>query len=365
MVTLLHFVVADPLFGQDKAITPRPISHDILTEKESGEVEAAIDRGLDFLSHQQRRDGAFQSNRDNDPGISSLCVLAYLSRGHLPGQGPYGEKLNRSVEFLLSNQSPSGMFSLSSNSYHSPYSHGITSLVVSEIYGMCPLENEVRLRSAIEKALEFTSRRYSQPKLFQDDQGSWRYLRRHRQSDGDLSVTSWHVMFLRSAKNQGFDVDVKLIDEALAYMRRLYEPRRNTFRYEIHADDPQNNYARGMAGAGVLSLSLSGDHYSEMARNASAYILARPFDQYERPINGEEYPGYGAFYCSQAMFHMGGEYWNQFYPRLVKTLLKAQRSDGSWILKQGLDVQYGSAYMTAITILALTPPYQMLPIFQR
>lgn len=95
------------------------------------------------------------------------------------------------------------------------------------------------------------------------------------------------------------------------------------------------------------------------------YILKQPFDQYERPERGEEYPCYSAFYCSQGMFHMGGEYWAQYYPRLVKTLLKAQRADGSWLMKQGNDVEYGAAYMTSLTVLALTPPYQMLPIFQR
>ena len=62
---------------------------------------------------------------------------------------------------------------------------------------------------------------------------------------------------------------------------------------------------------------------------------------------------------------MGGEYWDEFYPQLVRTLLKAQRPDGSWFMKQGNDVRYGTAYMTALTVLALTPPYQMLPIFQR
>jgi hypothetical protein len=120
-----------------------------------------------------------------------------------------------------------------------------------------------------------------------------------------------------------------------------------------------------MAGAGLLSLSLAGEHHSDFAKNAANYILKQPFDQFGRPNRGEEYPCYGAFYCSHAMFQMGGEYWKKFYPQLVKSVLKAQRADGSWMMQQGMDVQYGLSYTTALTILALTPPYQMLPIFQR
>ena len=349
----------------DASIGPRTISQKILTETEWQEVEAAVDRGLAFLIHQQRSDGSFQAIAENDPGISGLCVLALMSRGHIPRQGPYGNQLDHAVNFLLDSQQSDGLFSRQRQSFHSPYNHGICSLVIAELYGMCGVDQESRFRGAIEKALEFTSRRYSQPKLFPDDEGSWRYLKRHGDSDGDLSVTSWSVMFLRSAKNSGFEVDTKLIDDALAYMKRNYDPRRKTFRYQIHTNSEGTNYPRGMAGAGALSLSLSGEHHSELAQNAAKHILKLPFDQYSHPAVGEKYPCYGAFYCSQGMFHMAGEYWSEYYPRLVKTLLRAQRSDGSWVMHQGEEARYGQSYVTALTVLALTPPYQMLPIFQR
>ncbi len=369
LVGVSALVMTSSARGQEqidkRSSTPRTNSRDILTEQEWQEVESAIDKGLVFLSRQQRPDGGFHPDSNNEPGISGLCLMAFLSRGHLPKRGPHGEKLAKSVEYLLDSQQPDGLISRQRQPYHAPYNHGIASLVISELYGMSQPAEEVRIRQAIERALVFTSYRYSQPKNFPDDEGSWRYLRRHHSSDGDLSVTSWNVMFLRSAKNSGFQVDVSLIDDALGYMKRLYDPQFKTFRYEIHPDDAQYNHPRGMAGAGALSLSLSGEHHSELAQNAARYILKRPFDQFDRPVAGEEYPCYAAFYCSQGMFHLGGEYWSEYYPRLVKTLLKAQRADGSWMMKQGLDVRYGASYMTALTILALTPPYQMLPIFQR
>ena len=272
-------------FGQETVVkkrnTPkREISIDILSKNDWREVEKSIDDGIAFLMRQQRPDGSFQPIAENEPGISGLCVMALLSRGHLPGEGPYGEKLTKAINYILSCQQHDGLIARERQPYHSPYSHGISGLVLSEIYGMSRPASETRFREVIEKAIVFTSHRYSQPKTFPEDEGSWRYLRRHRQTgDGDMSVTSWQVMFLRSAKNSGFQVDTRLIDEALAYMKRTYDPVRKTFRYEIHTDEPPFNYPRGMAGAGVLSMSLSGEHFSTQAMDAADYVLKRPYDQ--------------------------------------------------------------------------------------
>lgn len=337
----------------------------VLTDVEWTAVKNSIERGLDWLIHKQHPNGSFNQNLRDEPGITGLCVLAFLSSGHLPGEGPEGKKLAKTVEYLLESQQPDGLIARQRHAYHSAYSHGIGALAVAELYGMAPFADEVRHRQVIERAMEFTGKRYSQPKAHPDDEGGWRYLRRHAVSDSDLSLTSWNLMFLRSCKNTGFDVDDALITDAVAYMERLYDRQRKTFRYEIHTDSPMFNHPRGMAGAGVLSMAIAGKHHTEMAQNAAEYILRQPFDQYQRPAPGEQYPCYSAFYCSQAMFQMGGKYYREYYPQMVRTLIAAQRLDGSWSLKEGSDVEYGAAYMTALTILALSTPYQMLQVLQR
>jgi hypothetical protein len=353
-------------FGEETAKDANIRSvRDVLTNQEWREMEGSVDRGLAWLIRQQRPDGSFSPLARDEPGITGLCLLAFLSRGHLPGEGPFGPQLTRTVEYLLASQEKDGLIARQRQPYHAAYSHGISALVLAELYGMTTSPLEPRHRQVIEKAIEFTGHRYSQPKAIPEDEGGWRYLRRHGMSDSDLSLTSWNVMFLRSAKNAGFEVNGAWIDDALAYMKRVYDPSRRTFRYEINTDSAQYNHTRGMAGAGVLSLALAGQHQSEMAQNAAEAILRQPFDQYVRPAQGEEYPCYSAFYCSQAMFQMGGKYWQEFYPITSRTISKAQRGDGSWIVSQGADGQYGAPYMTAMSILALTPPYQMLPIFQR
>ena len=64
------------------------------------------------------------------------------------------------------------------------------------------------------------------------------------------------------------------------------------------------------------------------------------------------------------MYQLGGKYWEKFFPTLVKALLANQKADGSWPPEKK-EKQYGNCYSTALCILSLSVPNQMLPIFQR
>ena len=123
----------------------------------------------------------------------------------------------------------------------------------------------------------------------------------------------------------------------------------------------------GTTGAGILSLSLAGEHDSRIAQDAGRWLLTQPFDRYNQPsTHGDRYH-YGAYYCSQAMFQLGGEYWAGFYSPLVRAAVAHQSTDGSWQRESGGsgDRAFGNHYTTALMVLALTPPYQLLPIYQR
>src|SRR5436189_92707 len=71
---------------------------------------------------------------------------------------------------------------------------------------------------------------------------------------------------------------------------------------------------------------------------------------------------YALFYSSQAMFQLGGEFWSSFYPELLDALAQRQQSDGSWPPEPHRnDRIFGNAYTTALAVLALSAPYQLLP----
>src|SRR5262249_6547246 len=140
------------------------------------------------------------------------------------------------------------------------------------------------------------------------------------------------LMFLRSARNAGFEVPKQSIDAAVAYVRRSYSQKYGAFGYIADGGDYRS---RGMAGAGILALAHAGYHGAAEARQSGDWILQHDFDQYNviepftQSWNNDRYH-YGLFNCCQGMYQLGGRYWEQFFPRVVHTLLANQQPDGSW-----------------------------------
>jgi hypothetical protein len=221
-----------------------------------------------------------------------------------------------------------------------------------------------RLQAAIHKSLDATLEMQHWPKEVPADHGGWRYIDRFDNTDSDLSVTGWQLMFLRSAQNAGFDVPKDRIDEAVAFVRRSFDPQEGVFVYSTR--NPSRT--RSMAGAGILAMAHAGMHRSEESRRSGDWLLERGFDEYNTTIPGarSDRYHYGLFICCQAMYQLGGKHWEHFYPPAVKAVLANQQPDGSWpVDSQYHDSPYGSAYTTALVVIMLGAPNQLLPIFQR
>ena len=153
------------------------------------------------------------------------------------------------------------------------YNHAIAGLTLCELYGMCKKQTQDRLTQAIERALALTMELQDRPKRNTIDEGGWRYWHRTRDKDADLFMTSWQLMFMRSARNAGFHVPSKRIDRAMRFVMACYDPKRGGFRYH-----PMDDYipSRPMTGAGILALAHSGLFDVEMARRSGDWLLAQP-----------------------------------------------------------------------------------------
>ena len=71
---------------QDPAPLESP-SMEVLTSQEWERVDESVDRALAWLASQQQRDGSFPTLPHGQPAVTSLCVLAFMAHGHLPGEG--------------------------------------------------------------------------------------------------------------------------------------------------------------------------------------------------------------------------------------------------------------------------------------
>jgi hypothetical protein len=355
---------------------------DVLSAEEWQRVDRAVERALKWLAAQQQSDGSFPTLANGQPGVTSLCMMAFVSHGNVPGDGRYGEQLERATDFVLSCQKQNGLVTLigpegptvdRSLPDHEigicgAYNHAISSLVLSETYGMSRDARARRIEAAVERALRVSLAMQRWAKDRADDRGGWRYIDNVDDVDSDLSVTGWELMFLRSARNAGFDVPRQPIDDAVAYVRRCYTPEFGSFEYATGMGDDRS---RCMAGAGILALAHAGFHESREAQQSGRWVLEHDFQEYNEfiPFNQQwvhDRYHYGLFNCCQGMYQLGGRYWEEFFPPTVRTLLENQQPDGSWPTDSHWhDSQFGNAYTTALVVMTLGAPNQLLPVFQR
>ncbi|NOZ40111.1 MAG: terpene cyclase/mutase family protein [Planctomycetes bacterium] len=349
-----------------------------LTEKDWSQVDQSVSRAVDWIVSTQQRDGSFPTVPHGQPAVTSFGVLAMLAQGELPDQGEHGQSLTRAIDYVLSTQKASGLLSnigprgkeISHNVNHTMgqtavYNHAISALMLSEAYTTTSSERSQKMQRAIEQALRVTLAEQRRPKRRKVDRGGWRYLDQvnFESADADLSIIGWQLMFLRSAKNGGFDVPADAIEEAVGCIRRHFSQRTGRFNYYPNASFG----SRAMTGAGILALAHAGLHNTPEAQQAGKSLLEFSFTEYNMPKPGLDRYHYSLFQCSQAAYQLGDDFWQRFSPPVFRTLLTNQNTNGSWDPEQTdhNDGQYGGIYTTSLVVLSLSAPNQLLPIFQR
>lgn len=341
-------------------------------------VESSVDRGLDWLIQQQQPDGSFPSLDAAQPAVTSMVIMAFLSRGHLPEQGRYGVQLARGIDYVLSTQRSRGYFSLlpvnppathlmPGQTVH--YNHAIAGLMLGEVYGMTTGARSRKIEAAIEKALVYHREVQLWEKSQPSDAGGWRYG--YPEGSGaasDMSVTGWALMFLRSARNAEFQVPKQYFDEGLDFVERCYIPDasqhlKGVFCYRPVASSPEEapNLTLANTSSATLSLILGGRHDRPGVTASIRWLRSR---EYPKPWE-EGYYYLSTYYSSQAVAQVGGETWQEIFPQIARNIIAEQAEDGSWPSSHGNERKFGPNYSSSLAILALTPAYQLLPIYQR
>ncbi len=315
-------------------------------------VDESIDKALEFLANTQNKtDGSWTSGRSGrSVAVTSLCVMAFLSAGHVPGEGKYAKNIESGIRWVLSMQQPNGL--LANDGGHEMYHHGIATLMLAEVCGMVDKELAKEVKRAVEKGIAVILKAQRTDEVHG---GGWRYRIEHV-GGSDISVTGWQVMALRAARNLGCDVPAEVIDRAIAFIKRCQETRTGAFRYM-----PYQFTTVPCTGTSILALELCGknEHKSPAVLAGAAYLIRN--DNLPRWNSGHFF--YGIYYGAQATFQVGGNYWKTYRTRLHQVLLRNQSSTGSWL--GGNESTYGANYCTSMAVLALTVEYRFLPIYQR
>jgi hypothetical protein len=320
-------------------------------------ASSSIDRALVWLQQNQQPDGSFPAGASGGrTAITSLSVLAFLARGHVPGEGPYGNAINSAIDYVLASQQlegpKKGLIARDEGSAMM-YEHGISTVMLAEVYGMVDDGRRAKIDRALALATQLIIDSQLAEKTNPHDEGGWRYAL--NSPDADISVTSWQLMALRGAGNCGSAIPAQTLKLGTEYVKRC-AVETGGFSYQSASGPP--NLAR--TGSGILSLILIGsDRNSPEVRKAAEYLLANP------PDHSVPFYYYAAYYDAQAFKQLGGKYWQVGYPRLVNDLLKLQAPTGAFAESgDPTEAQAGPAYRTSLAVLALCVPHRYLPLYQ-
>lgn len=331
------------------------------------ESEAAVERGLRWLAANQGPEGNWGSN---DLGLVAVGGLAFLSAGHLPGIGAYGQAGERALTYVVKNAKPSGLLNIAAGN-RDMYNHGLSTFVLGQAYGMT---GDARIGKALDRALKLIART-------QGPAGGWAYVA--RPEDGDLSLSVMQAKALRSAGDSGFEIPPSVIEKAIANVRDHYAPQggnRKMPEPELKKLPGQFTYAKGggkatvaMAAAGVVCLQEFGQYddwriAKSMERVNAEIAKVKP----QQTHNGRmPFDAYTLNYVGQSLYQVGGPGWKRHYPALRDALVGGQvidpknpANDGKWAAGSHVAGKPGDLYGTAVAVFVLSIPNRYLPILQ-
>jgi hypothetical protein len=314
-------------------------------------LDRTINSGLTWLQKQQKDDGSFGS--DLKPALTGVSLLAFLASGHTPEVGRFGVTVRTAADYLANLNPEGGYFGRDESRM---YGHCIVTLALAEAYGTEVDEiQRRRIRSTLEKALKVIYAGQDTRKEKPQFEGGWRY--QPQSSDSDLSISAWAMVAMRACESAGLQVPKARVDRGVAYIRRCYRPEQRGFSYQ---GEGEANAA--LTGAALLNLYLLDAVDAELDNATSKFLIDKPVR------DSTQHYYYALYYTTQAAFQAGDPAWSAVWKNNSEQLLAAAQKDGSWPAKPdvpGNDQKNARIYATAMSVLTLSVPLRVLPIYQR
>ncbi len=288
----------------------------------------------------------FAAGSSADTGITGLALLAFLASGNTHLQGEHKLAVRRGLEFLLGMQDADGNLGASNNIYEKMYCHAMATCALSEAYAM---SRDDRLLPGVRRAIGYTVRAQDRAS------GGWRY----RPADsGDTSQLGWQVMALKSGQLAGIEIPEQTRSGIERFLKSVALGKSSGLAcYQPVRPVP----SRSMTAEALVCRQFLGmiDRPPALSE-ASGYLL-------------EEAPGAGTtnfyywYYATLAMYQLQGEGWPKWNEAMQKTLVGAQRHDGTLAGSWDPDPVWGGCggrvYSTALGTLCLEVYYRFLPLY--
>jgi hypothetical protein len=293
----------------------------------------------------------------NDVAATGFGLLPFLGAGitHKPSKEhtkDYTKTVDGAINWLINKQGKDGSYS------GDMYAHGIATIAMCEAYG---LTSDPKIKVSAQRALNFIA-------SAQDTAGGgWRYGPRQ---PGDLSVTGWELMALKSGQMAGLSVNKNTLKLSERFLDACETSNKGGYAYM-----PANGQGESitMTAVGLLCRQYSGVN----PRNPDLLSGVQRLKAYP--------PGkldniYYLYYATQVMHHMQGESWSfwnagngdkgqKVHSGIRDSLISKQDTGatpkhshqaGSWGGSPG-----GRVMATSMSLLCLEVYYRHLPLYRR
>ncbi|MCE9629844.1 MAG: squalene--hopene cyclase [Planctomycetia bacterium] len=329
----------------------------------SDATEAAVARALEWLAKQQdRKDGLWSlqgpyvdgGSQENRLAATAMALLAFQGAGNTPREGKHKAVVAKGWKALVARQLPDGHFDFSPPipSHHALYSHAQATIAACELFGMT--KNAFHAEPA-RRALAYAV-------AAQGRNGAWRYQPRE---DGDMSVTGWYMMALKSGEMAGLEVPPQAFEGITTFLDSVAVEKGARYGYRL--DSPQKppvQVTDAISAEGLLCRQYLGWRRDDARMNAGIeLLLASKFIDWE---NDKDV--YAWYYITQVAHHMGADPWRRWNDRMREVLPREQvgkgAEAGSW--DPSLDKWGhigGRLFVTCFCTYMLEVYYRHLPIY--
>ncbi|MDR3196257.1 MAG: terpene cyclase/mutase family protein [Planctomycetaceae bacterium] len=337
--------------------------------------ENAVEAALQWIAAHQRKDGGWnfefeetcrQCSHGGEHGsrvaATALALLPFLGAGYTHQvDSPYKKLVDNGLFFLIkrSVEEQRGL-ALNREGSQGMYSQGIAAIVLCEAYAMS-LQKQAKLSHAAQESLRFIENA-------QDRQGGgWRY--RPNESPGDLSVSAWQIMALKSGKLAGLYVSQPAIYLANDFLESTATDGGRQYNYlpdlKLRGTGPDS--PKTCTATGLLLRMYLGWEPGDTMLDEGITMVAQwgPFAKKD----GSSCNLYYAYYATLAIHHYDNNYWQRWNSELREFLIQTQSNRGheagSWYFPDHYCDTGGRLLNTVLAALILETPYRIMPLFRK
>lgn len=320
--------------------------------------ENAVEKGLKWLAKHQQADGGWSLQFDhpqcqgkcaNGGSIESrvaatgLALMAFLGAGYTHQDGRYQAEVDRGLTYLIKNiryNTHGGNLTSGVPTETRMYSQAIGTIALCEALAMTQ-DNDLHFPAS-------ECKRYIENA--QHKAGGWRYT---PGEPGDMTVTGWQMMALKSAEMAGLDVSKPVLQKADQFLTSLESSGGSQYGYLTPGSEP------APSAIGLLARMYRGWNRFHGALEQGAALLAK-----DGPSASDIYFNY---YATLVLHHVRGDEWenwnSQMRDYLIQTQAPTGHQAGSWFFPDKHSNVGGRLYVTCLSIMTLEVYYRYLPLY--